>query len=65
MKRGEVAIHGEHTVGGNQRIAMVRTMFGQQFSGVCDIVMPEDEDPSSGQLAAGHDAGMGQLVDQD
>ena len=63
-KRRQIAVHGEHAVGDDQRAVMLGAMRGQQFARMRHIVMAEGEHTPARQLRAGIEAGMRQFVEQ-
>ena len=65
MQRREVAVHGEHAVGDDQRALMTPAMLRQQRPDMPDIVVAERQHGGARQPRAGPQAGMRQLVDQD
>ena len=60
--RRQVAVHGKHAVGDDQRPGVVHPVGGQNFTQVDGVVVAEDVQRPPGQLGAGEDAGMGELV---
>ena len=63
-ERREIAVHGEHAVGDDQRVIVLGAMRGQQFARMRDVVMAEGQTVPRDNLRAGIDAGVRQLVEQ-
>ena len=61
---GEIAVHGEHAVGHDQRMVVLRPVLGQQCARMADIVMAEHQHFAARELRAGENAGVRQFIRQ-
>ena len=63
-KRRQIAVHGEHAVGHDQRMIVLGAMRLEQFARMRDVVVAEGHHLAARQLRAGEQAGVRQLVRQ-
>ena len=63
-QRREVAVHGEHAIGRDQRARVPAAVLGEQRLDMRHVGMPERQHGRAREPRAGPQAGMRQLVDQ-
>ena len=65
MQRRDIAVHGEHAIGDDQRMLMPLALLGEQRLDVLQVGMAERHHHRAGQPRAGIETGMRELIDQD
>ena len=65
FERREIAIHGKHAVGGDQRVGVTAAVLSQKRFGVRHVAVAIALHGRAAELGAGMDAGVGQFIDQD
>ena len=63
-ERRQIAVHGEHTVGDDQRVVVFGAMPLKQFARMGDVVVAKRHHRAARQLRAGEQAGVRQLIRQ-
>ena len=65
LERSEIAVHGKHAVGGDQRMGVTAAVLRQKRLGIGYVAVAIALHSRATELGAGMDAGVGQLIDQD